>query len=275
MFDLENAISNWRSDYRNKKNLPSSTIDELESHLRDTIDHFAEEHSPEKAFALAVKQLGAHKEITTEFQKINDLSFTDKLVLRGHHIFLAVLLALLAIYIVPLGHRFGGTLLSVHVVFILLGYGTALFLGLIGCYGIIRSRSEAISFSHSYRKFCRRYCFLILSGTLVGFLLGMIWAKEAWGSYFGWDPKEIGAVAVTLFALCFFVVQQKKTLAIQQLGQMCLVLSIVTMIAWFGTSGSLTDSGLMMQSLFYGWIVIQLSAFFLPVFMPPPKTASW
>lgn len=272
MFDLENALSNWRSDYRNTKNLPSSTIDELESHLRDTIDHLAGKHSLEEAFALAVEQLGATKEITSEFQKNNDLTFLDKLVLRGHHIFLAVLLALLAIYIVPMSLRFGSTLLSVHVVFILLGYGTALFLGLIGCYGMIRSRAQANSFSHSYRNHCRRYCFLIFSGTLVGFVLGMIWAKQAWGVYFGWDPKELGALAVTFLALIFFFIQQKKSLSLHHLGQMNLGLSIATMMAWFGASGSLTGSDLFMQFLFYGWIAIQLFAFLSPAIIPVTKS---
>jgi len=272
MFDFEKALKGWAAEYRTQKHLTSSTIDELESHLRDSYEHLVERHSSEKAFALAVDKLGQSREIASEFQKIDDLTFLDKLILRGHSLFLFVLLALLACYIIPMSLRFGGALLSAHVIFILLGYGTAFFLGLIGCYGMIRSRSDAISFSHSYRNYCRRYCFLIFSGTFVGFCLGMIWAKQAWGHYFGWDPKEIGAASVALFALCFFAKQRKRTLAIHHLGQMCLILSIVTMIAWFGASGSLTNSDLMMQLLFYGWIVIQLAAISLPYFASTKKT---
>ena len=268
MFDFEKALNEWRSNYRNKKHLASSTIEELESHLRDSFEHLLEEHPPEEAFGLAVEQLGHSKELSSEFRKINDLSFTDKLVLRGHHLFLFVLVALIFVYGFPLGSRIGGTLLGVHVGFILVGYGTALFLGLIGCYGMIRSRSEAVSFYHSYRNYSRRFNLLIFTGTLIGFILGMLWCHQSWGVYFGWDPKEIGALAVTFLALGIFAIQWKRTLAMHHLAQMNLALSIVTMLAWFGASGSLTVSGLMMHSLFYGWITIQLIAFFLPLFVP-------
>ena len=265
MFDLEKSLNDWRSNYRNKKQITSSTIDELESHLRDSFEHLTEKHSAEKAFALAVEQLGPPETITSEFQKNNDLSITDRLVLRGHHILLFVLLSAYACSVFPIRLPFSGMiLLNVHVAFCLLGYGTALFLGLAGCYGILRARSEAVSFSHSYRTYCRRTHLLIFGGTLVGFVLGMIWANQAWGKYFGWDPKEIGALAVIIVAFGFFIIQRKRTLSMHQLGQLNLALSITTMIAWFGANGSLTESRLLMQTLFYGWISIQLVAFFLP-----------
>lgn len=39
---------------------------------------------------------------------------------------------------------------------------------------------------------------------MIGLLLGAIWAKEAWGTYWGWDPKETWA-AITMCAYLLFV----------------------------------------------------------------------
>ena len=43
------------------------------------------------------------------------------------------------------------------------------------------------------------YCFLTL-----GMLFGALWAKEAWGHYWGWDPKETWA-AITWFAYLVYM----------------------------------------------------------------------
>lgn len=37
-----------------------------------------------------------------------------------------------------------------------------------------------------------------------GMLFGALWAKEAWGHYWGWDPKETWA-AITWFAYLFYI----------------------------------------------------------------------
>jgi ABC-type transport system involved in cytochrome c biogenesis permease subunit len=43
------------------------------------------------------------------------------------------------------------------------------------------------------------YCFMTL-----GMLFGALWAKEAWGHYWAWDPKETWA-AVTWFAYLVYI----------------------------------------------------------------------
>ncbi|HEY8342953.1 MAG TPA: cytochrome c biogenesis protein CcsA, partial [Calditerricola sp.] len=35
--------------------------------------------------------------------------------------------------------------------------------------------------------------------TLGGLIFAMIWAHEAWGRFWGWDPKEVWALIVWLF----------------------------------------------------------------------------
>nr|AMK95963.1 cytochrome c heme attachment protein [Saltugilia latimeri] len=45
----------------------------------------------------------------------------------------------------------------------------------------------------------------------IGILSGAVWANEAWGSYWNWDPKEIWAfITWTVFAIYFHVRTNKK-----------------------------------------------------------------
>ena len=37
----------------------------------------------------------------------------------------------------------------------------------------------------------------------LGMLFGALWAKEAWGHYWSWDPKETWAAATWLGYLCY------------------------------------------------------------------------
>ncbi|WP_329905090.1 cytochrome c biogenesis protein [Porphyromonas pogonae] len=43
-----------------------------------------------------------------------------------------------------------------------------------------------------------------LAFLMIGLLLGAVWAKQAWGTYWGWDPKETWA-AITLMSYLLYV----------------------------------------------------------------------
>nr|AMK95819.1 cytochrome c heme attachment protein [Gilia brecciarum] len=58
----------------------------------------------------------------------------------------------------------------------------------------------------SYRLISIGFIFLT-----IGILSGAVWANEAWGSYWNWDPKEIWAfITWTVFAIYFHVRTNKK-----------------------------------------------------------------
>lgn len=92
-----------------------------------------------------------------------------------------------------------------HVVVYFVGY-SALILGTIGllwgsCFektlrkirGVFSTQGQTTHFLH--QKIVRAgYLFLT-----TGLILGAIWADEAWGTYWGWDPKESWALATFLF----------------------------------------------------------------------------
>ena len=51
----------------------------------------------------------------------------------------------------------------------------------------------------SYKLVCLGFPFLTL-----GLILGSIWAKLAWGDYWGWDPKELWSLATWLVYVFYF-----------------------------------------------------------------------
>jgi putative ABC transport system permease protein len=79
MFDLEEAIKKWRKSLRKNEALEDGYIEELESHLRDKIDHLKDRGlSEEKAFLDAVEKIGDRDRIGEEYFKAD----TRKMISR-------------------------------------------------------------------------------------------------------------------------------------------------------------------------------------------------
>jgi len=78
-------------------------------------------------------------------------------------------------------------------------------------------------------------CFATLL-SFVGTVLGGIWADQSWGRFWGWDPKENGALlvviwnALALHARWAGMVKQRGLAVLAVLG------NIVATWSWFGTN---------------------------------------
>jgi hypothetical protein len=72
MFDLNQQIAQWRQSLGQSESLVRSDLDELESHLRDQIEHLsASGLSAEEAFLVAQHRIGDAKNLPGEFAKVN------------------------------------------------------------------------------------------------------------------------------------------------------------------------------------------------------------
>jgi hypothetical protein len=67
-------------------------------------------------------------------------------------------------------------------------------------------------------------------------VLGGIWADQSWGRFWGWDPKENGAVLIVLW--CAITLHARWGGFIRQRGLMIMALfgNIVTSFSWFGVN---------------------------------------
>jgi hypothetical protein len=78
-------------------------------------------------------------------------------------------------------------------------------------------------------------CFATLF-SFIGTVLGGIWADQSWGRFWGWDPKENGALlivlwnAVILHALWGDMVRDRGLMILAIFG------NIVTSFSWFGVN---------------------------------------
>ena len=78
-------------------------------------------------------------------------------------------------------------------------------------------------------------CFGMVTA-LVGTVLGGIWANYSWGRFWGWDPKENGALMIVLWSLA--ILHARMGGYIKQIGfHLCSIFggAIVT-FSWFHTN---------------------------------------
>ena len=135
--------------------------------------------------------------------------------------------------------------LSTHVIAINLGYGGIIFSGIIGHSYLIRylwqGRHPSVSSSAETLK-QNRHLFQLVMGTqgfgliftFTGTILGGIWADQSWGRFWGWDPKENGALLIVLWSAILFHGRMAGLLSSIGFAAGTCINIIVVMLAWFG-----------------------------------------
>jgi len=100
-------------------------------------------------------------------------------------------------------------------------------------------------------------CFATLF-SFVGTVLGGIWADQSWGRFWGWDPKENGALIIVLWNALILHARWGGLVKARGLMALAIFGNIVTSWSWFGTnmlgvglhSYGFTDAAFMALSIF-------------------------
>ena len=129
--------------------------------------------------------------------------------------------------------------LATHVVGEALGYSAMFLAGLIGIIYIVRgllttSFDEATSRSLG-RMMYGVVCFATLC-SLVATILGGIWADQSWGRFWGWDPKENGALLIVLWNAIILHARWGGYARERGTALMAVFGNIVTSLSWFGVN---------------------------------------
>ncbi len=128
--------------------------------------------------------------------------------------------------------------LATHVVTIAIGYGTALAAGMAGhFYLYVRAFHPDQPERHDeVARNMRGLTLVAIFFTTLGTILGGIWADQSWGRFWGWDPKENGALFIVLWLLV--IVHGRLGGQLRDLGYATwLVLgNVVVAVAWFGVN---------------------------------------
>ncbi len=125
--------------------------------------------------------------------------------------------------------------LSTHVVAISLGYSGCCAAGVAGHVYLIQRMlgADRATLTSTFKAVYGILAFgLVFS--FIGTVLGGIWADQSWGRFWGWDPKENGALLIVLW--CSVLFHARMGGRIKELGMAVgSVIGItVVMFAWFG-----------------------------------------
>jgi len=129
--------------------------------------------------------------------------------------------------------------LATHVVAITTGYSAMFLAGMLAIIYIVRgvfTRSLKKETADSLSRMTYGVvCFATLF-SFVGTVLGGIWADQSWGRFWGWDPKENGAVLIVLW--CAIILHARWGGFIRQRGLMIMAIfgNVVTSFSWFGVN---------------------------------------
>ena len=129
--------------------------------------------------------------------------------------------------------------LATHVVAITTGYSAMFLAGMLAIIYVVRgvfTRSLNKPTADSLARMTYGVvCFATLF-SFVGTVLGGIWADQSWGRFWGWDPKENGAVLIVLW--CAIILHARWGGFIRQRGLMIMAIfgNVVTSFSWFGVN---------------------------------------
>jgi hypothetical protein len=272
MHDLEKLITEWRKT-AGMPNVGAETLDELETHLRETTEKFVRSGMPvSNAFQRAVTELGAMPGISSEFRKLDQPIWLPVKLAIGMTALTALIALVMAMAVIGRhGSGVASLLLATHVFVIILGYTMTLLIGGLGVCFVSQRCFEDFPTSrlHSIRRVSLVLGTIALFFTALGVLLGMVWAKIEWGRYWAWDSKEIGGLSAAVWLTCYVIAHRffkngsRGVLAISTLG------NIVIILAWFGPQvNSLHRYGTPNTSLLLTVAALVNLAFFAIGFVP-------
>jgi ABC-type transport system involved in cytochrome c biogenesis permease subunit len=129
--------------------------------------------------------------------------------------------------------------LATHVVAITTGYSAMFLAGMLAIIYVVRGVFTTSLKKQTADSLSRMTYGVVCFATLfsfVGTVLGGIWADQSWGRFWGWDPKENGAVLIVLW--CAIILHARWGGFIRQRGLMIMALfgNIVTSFSWFGVN---------------------------------------
>jgi ABC-type transport system involved in cytochrome c biogenesis permease subunit len=171
--------------------------------------------------------------------------------------------------------------LATHVVVITIGYAATFLAGFLALIYIVRgvftpSLDQATADALN-RMVYGIVCFATLF-SLIGTVLGGIWADQSWGRFWGWDPKENGALIIVLWNAIILHARWGGLVKPRGLMMLAVFGNIVTSWSWFGTNMlgvGLHSYGFMDAAFWWlsAFIVSQL-AFIAVAALPPERWRS-
>jgi ABC-type transport system involved in cytochrome c biogenesis permease subunit len=127
--------------------------------------------------------------------------------------------------------------LATHVISVTLGYVATLVAGSFGVGYLLASwiGKDDKFLRDIYRCCYGSACFGILF-SFIGTVLGGLWADDSWGRFWGWDPKENGALLIVIWNALMLHARWDGMVKGRGFAMLAIGGNIVTAWSWFGTN---------------------------------------
>ncbi len=154
--------------------------------------------------------------------------------------------------------------LATHVTTITVGYAAGLLAGGLAHVFVIGKlfrlrRNDSAYYRAMTRMVYGSLCFSLFFSVL-GTVLGGIWANESWGRFWGWDPKENGALMIVLWQLAVLHARQDGIIRDYGVNIAAIIGGVIIAFSWFGVnmlgvglhSYGFADGIFLALAIFYG-----------------------
>lgn len=139
--------------------------------------------------------------------------------------------------------------LSTHVITITAGYAVTFAAGFIGMAALVHRMATGYDAcppgarpkeSEAFQQILYRMCYGVVCFAIffsfIGTVLGGLWADDSWGRFWGWDPKENGAMMIVLWNAILLHARWDKQVGPRGFAVLAVLGNVVTTWSWFGTN---------------------------------------
>ena len=129
--------------------------------------------------------------------------------------------------------------LATHVVAVTTGYASTFVAGFLALIYIVRGVFTRTLDEATGKSLARMVYGIVCFATLfsfVGTVLGGIWADQSWGRFWGWDPKENGALIIVLWNAMILHMRWGGMIRERGLINCAIFGNVVTSWSWFGVN---------------------------------------
>ena len=127
--------------------------------------------------------------------------------------------------------------LTTHVLCITAGYAFCAITSLLAHYALVlMARGKDFAPQNDLFKNIHTAALISLFFAGIGTVLGGIWADQSWGRFWGWDPKENGAMLIVLWLI--WSLHGRISGQLRMTGFLCALsyTSVILALSWFGVN---------------------------------------
>jgi ABC-type transport system involved in cytochrome c biogenesis permease subunit len=129
--------------------------------------------------------------------------------------------------------------LTTHIVTISLGYAGYVGAGLMAHVYLIMKCIKKMQVGDELKKLKVAIYGMLAFGfifTIIGTVFGGMWADQAWGRFWGWDPKENGALLIILWGVIVLHGNKARLLGQNGIAYGAVIGMILVMMTWIGVN---------------------------------------